>query len=133
MHGDLVEESQHSEPDGGEITTTTKMKSASVYDPANLFKKGRTDQGHGYLKVKFLGNALKDYQLIRVANEGPTQLISGEPDDASTAKTLNTPSWIYFCRARKALGDPQMIFFIVLLVVLQWFVFFWGGADFFWF
>ena len=37
-----------------------------VYCVDNLFKRKRGETQKGYLKVKFLGNALKDYQLVRV-------------------------------------------------------------------
>jgi hypothetical protein len=76
MKGDLVSDDERAKP--------------PVHNIDSLFKKCKGETNKGFLKVKFLGNALKDYQLIRAA------------DDDSPS---NEPSWLSFTKARTKLVD----------------------------
>ncbi len=125
MCGDLVEsddsQSQRVDPDAdaaghAKLEPKPHQKSQTHCDVDVLFKKGRGEKNKGYLKVKFLGNALKDYQLIRLADEGPTALLADGSADTnqkhmadSNSKVINSPTWLYFSRARKALGESRFI------------------------
>lgn len=107
MHGHLVD-SQPSDDGGGDLAMTPesgsheKREDRLAMSVDNLFKKSKKEQSQGILKVKFLGNAMKDYQLIRLVGDGPKtptgNLVSG--------KALNQPMFVCFTRARRALVDP---------------------------
>ena len=70
-------------------------KKTEVFNVDNLFKRKRGETEKGYLKVKFLGNALKDYQLIRVRS-------NHDHDEYAS----NKPCWESFSKARATLGEP---------------------------
>ena len=76
--------------------------SEEVLHVDHLFKRERSEHKKGILKVKFLGNALKDYQLIRLASDGPVP----SDGDSLSSSTLNKPSFMFFMRARAAMGEP---------------------------
>lgn len=118
MRGDLVEsdDSQRVDPDPDAGAAGPAKLEPHQCDVDVLFKKGRGEKNKGYLKTKFLGNALKDYQLIRLAHEGPTTLLadgSASTNETHTAdlnsKVINSPTWMYFSRAREALGESWFI------------------------
>lgn len=73
-----------------------------IDDLNELFKKTTKVNDMGTLKVKFLGNALKDYQLIRPADEVPHVLSEGQADTANKIK--NQPSAIFLQKAMAALS-----------------------------
>lgn len=107
MRGDLVEsdDSQRVDPDA-DAAGPAKLE-PNHCDVDVLYKQGRGENKQGTL----LGNALRDYQLIRLAHEEPTALLadgSADTNDTHTAdlnsKVINSPTWMYFSRARRAFG-----------------------------
>ena len=82
----------------------------SDFDQDILFKKTRQESKLGMLKVKFLGNALKDFQLIRLADDVPEVRVPGKKglEISTQAKHINVPSWLMFTRARAALVEPWL-------------------------
>lgn len=82
-----------------EIARDDELAKPAVHNIDSLFKKGKGETNKGFLKVKFLGNALKDYQLIRVSGD----------DSAS-----NEPSLPSFTMARtKLIDSPSLCFYIL--------------------
>ena len=89
---------------GGHVPT---QRQAAIDD---LFKKWTNESKTGIVKVRSLGNALKDFQLIRTAD--------------SDSKS-NTPSFSNFSHARRAMGESCFIFVVQLfLQVLSYCVLF---------
>ena len=61
----------------------------------DLFKRGATQRNFGLLKAKFLGNALKDYQLLRLSRGE----IHGHSDK---------PCFTSYVKAKAAIQVPQL-------------------------
>ena len=103
MSGELIA-SQPEETEGNPAETS-KHKDT---DLNMLFKKTKQVKDMGVLKVKFLGNALKDYQLIRPADEVPRVLSEGQSTTATNTanKIKNQPSAIFLQKAMAALSVP---------------------------
>ncbi len=100
MSGELI----GSQEDPPAVSEASNQKS---FDPdclENLFKKASRESNLGLLKVKFLGNALKDYQLIRPADEAPT-IVSGGRTVPAPPKIKNQPSAVFLRKAMLAFSD----------------------------
>ena len=94
-----------------EIARDDELAKPAVHNIDSLFKKGKGETNKGFLKVKFLGNALKDYQLIRVSGD----------DSAS-----NEPSLPSFTMARtKLIDSPSLCFYILWWCVFDLSTDFW--------
>lgn len=122
MSGELIA----SQPD----ETDRKPGDPSTYqedDLNELFKKTKHVKDMGILKVKFLGNALKDYQLIRPADEVPCVLSEGQSTTAANTanKIKNQPSAIFLQKAIAALSVPclQVLQFHKCMILFQLFPF----------
>lgn len=73
-----------------------------------LFKR-QTAKTLGMLKVRFLGNALKDFQLVGLASE-------------VSSSTTTTPTFESFRNARKALVESQrwcLVFFLIDVFIFR--------------
>ncbi len=107
MSGELIS-SQPDEEDPAE-TKATHSNSFDFESLNALFKKSERLSEMGVLKVKFLGNALKDYQLIRPSDEAPTIVSEGCTVPAPT-KIKNQPSSVYLRKSLLALLEPWIAF-----------------------
>ena len=114
MSGELVD----SQPDETEEHQMPLETDGSCQQPQrfcldDLFKKaGKKEHTLGILKVKFLGNALKDYQLIRTADEGPTfqsaeNVMQSQASADTKRKFANVPTAIFFQKALLAMQEPR--------------------------
>ena len=103
MDGEMVDDSQPSDEARGKIGEP-HVGSQGIDD---LFKRpqDKFNQKSGTLKVRFLGNALKDYQLIRPADDGARLCAEAAPSTPSQAGSgfINEPTFVYFQKAKAAL------------------------------
>lgn len=116
MSGELIS-SQPDEEDPVETKSTHPEQSFDIESLNALFKKSERLSEMGVLKVKFLGNALKDYQLIRPSDEAPT-IVSGGCTVPAPSKIKNQPSAVYLRKAMLALVESWIVFCALCLKIL---------------